>query len=296
MKKGWIVYNAYCKVASTGECINKLAASLKDVGAEIKILPHTDVKLGFDANGDIVPFVQMQKPDFCIYWDKDAQIAYMLEKWGLRVFNRPFVLECCDHKGKTFFELSGKGIPMPKTILSPLVYPINNEFDDDFSHYVVDTLGLPLVVKESYGSFGAQVHLAKTFEEFKSLRTKLLHSHHLYQEFVSSSVGRDVRVIVIAGKAICAMQRKNDKDFRANIELGGTGSPYPIDEKLYSLCGKIADILGADYFGADFLFGKDGYVLCEVNTNAHFLGIQSVTGVDIAKKYADMVAEILNNG
>ncbi len=296
MKKGWIVYNAFCYVESTAKCIQRLYDALTKKGFEISIVKHSDIKLCFDNEGDISPLLGLEKPLFCIYWDKDALLAHMLEKWGVRVFNKAKVLEICDNKGKAFFALSNNGIAMPKTIISPLVYPANSEENDIFAQYVADTLGFPLIVKESYGSFGAQVHIAEDFSKLKELRKKLLHNHHLYQQYIKNSKGKDLRVFVIGGEPICAMMRNNDKDFRANIELGGKGTPYTLNKNQANLAEKISNILGADFVGVDFLFDIEGLKLCEVNANAHFLGIEAVTGVNIADTYAQHIFNTVTNG
>ena len=64
------------------------------------------------------------------------------------------------------------------------------------------------------------------------------------------------------------MQRKSNSDFRSNIELGGEGECYAIDAKLNDICVRTAKILNLDYCGIDVLFGENGYLVCEVNSNA----------------------------
>ena len=45
----------------------------------------------------------------------------------------------------------------------------------------------------------------------------------------------------------------------------------------------------------DFLIGKDGNPLvCEVNSNAFFKGFEKVTGINVAKKYAEYILKDLN--
>ena len=105
-----------------------------------------------------------------------------------------------------------------------------------------------------------------------------------------------MRVFVIGGEPICAMMRNNDKDFRANIELGGKGTPYTLNKNQANLAEKISNILGADFVGVDFLFDIEGLKLCEVNANAHFLGIEAVTGVNIADTYAQHIFNTVTNG
>ena len=63
----------------------------------------------------------------------------------------------------------------------------------------------------------------------EAIMNKLKRTPHLFQKFVSSSAGKDVRVIAIGGKAVAAMERISAADFRSNLELGGTAQPYEID-------------------------------------------------------------------
>ena len=57
---------------------------------------------------------------------------------------------------------------------------------------------------------------------------------------------------------------------------------------------KVAFALKLDYCGIDFLLKKDGnFVLCEVNSNAFFSGFEKVTGVNVAKEYAEYIIKKL---
>ena len=124
-----------------------------------------------------------------------------------------------------------------------------------------------------------------------------MHVPHLYQEFVSSSEGRDERIIVIGKKAVAFMQRKNDKDFRANIELGGKAYFDVPPCEFVQVAQKVAEILDADYLGVDLLYDKSGLPLvCEVNSNAFFNGIESATGINIAAQYAEYIIKTVERG
>ena len=96
-------------------------------------------------------------------------------------------------------------------------------------------------------------------------------------------------MIVVGGKVAAAMLRSSKTDFRSNIELGGIGSPIEISENLKQTCEKVAALLNLDYCGIDVLIAKDGYLVCEVNSNAFFGGIEKVTGVNVAKRYAEHI-------
>lgn len=220
--------------------------------------------------------------EFALFWDKDTVLAKRIENSGVRAFNSSRAIELCDNKAKTFLELDGK-IKMPKTIPSPLTY-----FKSDLSDFVnkaADILGLPLVFKECFGSFGEQVYLCKSIDEIKQ---KVSEKPFILQEYIASSKGRDVRVEVVGGKAVCAMRRKNNSDFRANITNGGTAEAYSPSSEEERAAVEACRILGLDFGGVDIL---DGGFLCEVNSNAHIINIMNATKTDIAPLIFEYIKE-----
>lgn len=54
--------------------------------------------------------------------------------------------------------------------------------------------------------------------------------------------------------------------------------------------------MGLDYCGADILFGRHGYYLTEVNSNAFFEGMEKVTGCNIAAEYVDHILSEVGKG
>lgn len=235
--------------------------------------------------------------DAVIYLDKDIHIAAMLENTGMKLFNSAQSIAVTDDKMATHIALANTGIHMPVTISAPLMYR-----GDDDGRFILNLLSIihfPIVIKECHGSFGSQVYCAECIEELIELRSRLRNKPHIYQEFVSSSIGRDVRLIVVGGKAIAAMERRNTKNFKSNIEQGGEGYALNIkdlDERFIQTAVKATHILGLDYAGIDLLYGSDGEpILCEVNSNAYFNKISEVTGVEIPEIYVDHIIETLRN-
>ena len=110
---------------------------------------------------------------------------------------------------------------------------------------------------------------------------------------MGSSFGRDIRVIVIGGQCVAAMIRQSNGDFRSNLELGGVGIPMTPSPELKTLCERVAAVLRLDYCGIDVLFGENGYLICEVNSNAFFGGIESVTHINVAERYARYICSAM---
>jgi RimK family alpha-L-glutamate ligase len=151
-------------------------------------------------------------------------------------------------------------------------------------------------VKEAYGSFGEQVYLISSEDEFLAAVKKLGHKPFIIQEFIEHSKGRDIRVNVVGDQVIAAMLRKSEHDFRANMTAGGQASPYTPTKEESELAIRCAALLGADFAGVDLLFGEDGPLLCEVNSNSHLLNIYDCTGINIADCMFDYVLAQFEKG
>ena len=272
--KGFIVVNAYTQNIHELNQPNKLKEALESFGVEMKIVRNS-------------PAVLREEGDFCIYLDKDKYAALALEK-NLRLFNRAKAIELCDDKMLTTLALDG--FPMPETIPSLLCYSLEQPFLKELLCEIETKLGFPVVVKECFGSLGKQVYLAKDRAALEKISEALKSKPHLYQKYIAESSGTDLRVIVVGGKAIAAMKRiaQND-DFRSNAELGGRGEAYPLDNEARALCERVAKHLCLDYCGIDLLFGNEGYLVCEVNSNAFFGTIENVTKINIAAAYAEHI-------
>ena len=139
--------------------------------------------------------------------------------------------------------------------------------------------------------------MARNRAELACISERVKCKPHLFQETVQTSIGRDVRVIVVGGKVLCAMLRQSDCDFRSNIELGGKGSIYKLSKEMRETCEKVATLLKLDYCGIDILSGeRNEPIVCEVNSNAFFGGIERVTGVNVAKAYAEHIHACVYDG
>lgn len=211
--------------------------------------------------------------DFVLLWDKDINLARRIEKGGVPVFNSSSSVAVCDDKARTYIELSGI-VPQPKTLVAPKTY-----FHVDMSEFVdtaIEHLGLPLVFKECFGSFGEQVYLCKNREDVMSHITA---KPFILQEFIADSAGSDTRIEIVGGKFVSAVKRNNPADFRSNVTNGGTMTPVVPDNEMIETARKACEVLGLTFGGVDIL---DNGMVCEVNSNAHIINIMNATGIDIA--------------
>jgi RimK family alpha-L-glutamate ligase len=175
------------------------------------------------------------------------------------------------------------GLPIPKTMLT--------RFPSD-SDLIEKQVGFPCVVKVVTGSYGAGVYLCEDKKQFNNLSELIsaldFKNSMIVQEYVKESEGRDLRVIVVGGRVIGAMQRKaTDGSFKANISRGGLGEAYKVDEQMEMLAVQVAKVLDLDIAGIDLLFHPDGYRICEANSSPGFKGFEIVLGINLPQKIFD---------
>lgn len=228
--------------------------------------------------------------DFCVYLDKDKYISRILEKTGMRLFNGASAIENCDDKMTTHIMLADNGIAMPDTLAGLLYYDGSSPLPLDAVAEIERSLGYPVVIKQSYGSMGKGVFKADNRDELIAIAEKIKCTPHLFQRYIASARGKDLRVIVIGGKTIGGIERSSAVDFRSNIGLGGKAKRAIVPKSVAKTAEKAASVLGLDYCGIDFL-PSDEPLLCEINSNAFFDAFEAATGIDVAGAYADHIVK-----
>lgn len=284
-----ILINAYSRLEHGLYQSARLKEELEKLGVVTDIRRNNFFATAVSDCGEAIS--RLSEYAFCIYLDKDKYTSYLLEKAGMRLFNRHDAVEACDDKMTTFIHLANNGIPMPHTLPGLLCYDPSEAISDDTLERVEHELGYPVIIKTSYGSLGKGVYKADNRAELRREAERVKCMPHLFQRFVGSSYGKDIRVAVIGGKYIAAMERCSSGDFRSNLELGGSGRAVVPPDEVVRMCEKVADILNLDYCGVDVLYGEHGYFVCEVNSNAFFRGLEAATGLNIARAYCDHILD-----
>lgn len=288
--KGWLITNGFLNSHKFQELYEMFQESAKRFSVDLTLKRNDEilVDIGFDKDS------WANKPDFVLFWDKDIKLASYLEKLGIRVFNSSRSIEICDDKSLTHLELMNQGIRMPRTIFAPMTYSNIGFTNYKFLKHVKSILEFPLIIKEVFGSFGKQVYLANNEEELQIIVSQHSNNPLIFQEFIRSSRGKDIRLQVVGNEVVASMYRYNDTgDFRANLSSGGKMKGYSPTKAQEELAIKCCNILGLNFAGVDLLFGeKDEPVVCEINSNAHFKNITDATGVSVSDKIIEYIIKI----
>jgi gamma-F420-2:alpha-L-glutamate ligase len=206
------------------------------------------------------------------------------ERQGVAMINGPAAIETVADKLRTLQILSNS-CPIPKTILCKFPVDVN---------LVERELGFPVVVKTVKGTRGAGVLLCSDRAQFNDLANLLDEAgpgaDFIFQQYIVTSHGRDVRILVINGKAIAAMERRAvDGGFKSNISLGGHGAPFAMPDPLVRLAVHVAGALNLDVAGVDILFDVNGYRVCEANSAPGFQGLEKACGISVPEEIFKVV-------
>lgn len=285
--KGLLVVNEFLNTHKFNEIHNWLLEAGQKLGIDLKLKTNAELVM------DITEGEYNLEADFILFWDKDVKLAYYLEQLGYPVFNSSKAIGICDDKALTHLELMKAGLPMPRTIIAPKTFDNIGYTNYKFLREVELRLGYPVVIKESFGSFGQQVYLAYNYDELLEKVKECGAKPLIFQEFINSSFGRDLRLQVVGGRVIASMYRYADNgDFRANITIGGKMQCYEPTKEQCDLALQCCSIIGLDFAGVDLLFGEDDKpMICEVNSNAHFKNIFDCTGVNAAEEIMVYILE-----
>ena len=284
MLHGLMVVNEFLRTTKFDDIYRTLLSAAEKNGMELSVRTNAELM----GNAETLTPADF---DFVLFWDKDVQLAQLLEQQGLRVFNSAESILRCDDKALTWLALRPHGIKIPRTLLAPKTFPNIGYTSLDFAREAGRQLGYPLVLKECFGSFGQQVYLMESEEALLDKVQGLAGTPMLFQELVRESFGRDARLNVVGGRVVASMLRKStDGDFRSNLTRGGAMERYEPTDAEKALAIRATELLGLDFAGVDVLFGKDGPMLCEVNSNAHFKTTLACTGVDMADEIMRHIA------
>lgn len=209
-----------------------------------------------------------------------------LERLGVQSFNGSESIEAVKDKLHSQQILAENNLPVPNTMLAK--FPVDTAL-------VERTIGFPVVVKTLVGTHGTGVFLCDTPDRFNELMELIGSTQSnlplIFQEFISFSHGRDIRVFVIDGRVAAAMERRStDGNFKANFSRGGVVEEFRLNPEVERLAIESARTLNLDIAGIDILFDNGGYKICEANSAPDFRGLESCCNISIADEILASIA------
>jgi RimK family alpha-L-glutamate ligase len=279
----------------------RLSEAFSDIGMEAECLPITRLvsRIGGDSQSFGVSLQNGFKPlrgtDAVIVRAIPAgsleQVVYRmdvlhsLEDWGCMVTNSAECIERSADKLHTSFLIRNAGLATPRTC-------VMERFDDAMECF--ESLGGDVVLKPLFGSEGNGIvrvdSVGLAYRTFRAL--DVTRSVYYMQEYLPST-GWDLRVFVLAGRALGCIKRKSP-GLVTNVSQGAVAEPYPMTEETERMALSVASVLGADYCGVDLYPTPSGFCVIEANGIPGWRGFERATGISVAGRIARRIADGLS--
>ena len=209
---------------------------------------------------------------------------HWIEERGVPVMNPARAIERSVDKFYTTALLQEAGLPTPETVVC--------ESAADAMSAVL-AMG-DVVIKPIFGSMGhGIVRVNDPDVAFRAVRALEQLRTVFYVQRAIDHGGKDVRVFVVGGRVLGAIERQAPEGrWRTNVSLGGAARPLDLPLAWEQLALDAAAAIGADYAGVDLLPSRDGAIfVLEVNGIPGWRGLKQATGIDVAASIVDHLAE-----
>lgn len=238
------------------------------------------------------PDVIIMRPNILMDIDLQLSIAKQIQLMGIPTVNHYLPIVRAKNKIRTLQILSHEGLPVPRTVVVTNVQYLDR---------AIEQIGkFPLIMKLAQGSFGSGVSILESRRSLRSMLDLVIaahagrSSHILIQEYVKEAKGKDIRVFIVGGKIVAAMERKARRgEFRANFQQGGSVSITDLSDEEKQISLRAAKVIGLDVAGVDIIRTVAGPKILEVNSNPGLEGITSATQISVADfivQFAEKVA------
>ena len=200
---------------------------------------------------------------------------HWIEDHGVLVINSPRAIERSVDKFYTDALLHEAGLDTPETVVCETTADALD---------AVRRFG-DAVIKPIFGSMGSGlVRVSDPDVAFRIFRALDQVRTVFYVQRYIEHDGRDIRVFVVGGRVLGAIERHAPTgDWRTNVARGAAAVPLELPAAWAQMALRAAAAIGADYAGVDLLPSRDGRVfVLEVNGIPGWEGLQRATGLDVA--------------
>jgi len=274
----WFIYNRERLGEKNANFIAILKEKAEKLNLKIDILDVGRFIISTEDNGKLYYKGELVKtlPKIAFNRAPSAiELLRFLELKGVNTINNSESIVTVNNKFKTHCLFTKHNIKTPKTIYTPSKRISYNTLKGIF--------GPSFIAKDNTGSLGEGVFLIKNENDFKNL-PKI--KKYIYQEYIESSFGKDLRIIVLGDKILGGVMRSssNKKEFRANLAQGGIAQKIEITKEIEIIAKKVQNIFNLEFFGLDLLIDKDGLTVCEINAVPGLKSFRYIKDVSISEE------------
>ncbi|MEM2320315.1 MAG: RimK family alpha-L-glutamate ligase [Candidatus Bathyarchaeia archaeon] len=207
-------------------------------------------------------------------------LLHRLRRQGLYIINPPHAIERSVDKYYALALLEEAGLPVPRTVVTESAREALKAFHE---------LGGDVVIKPIFGSRGiGSTRVSDPDVADRIFRALEFHHQVIYvQEYIPHG-NYDLRLFVLGGMVIAAMRRVANM-WKTNVSLGATPVPYRPTKEIEDLAIRASEVIGCEVSGVDILESDRGPFIVELNSQPGWMGLQTVTGVNIADEIVDYI-------
>ena len=212
----------------------------------------------------------------------------ILEGYGIRCINPLTGIQTCSDKLATTIALHKADVPTPQVRVAT---------NAKSGLQAVEQIGYPAVIKPTVGSWGRLVarmndqDAAEAILEHRETLGSASQNVFYIQEHIDKP-GRDLRVFVVGGQPIAAIERLSTH-WVTNTARGAIAQGIELTDELSDLSIRAVRATGCDIAAVDFLECPiRGLLVNELNHSMEFRNSMDTTGVNIAEHVARHAAEI----
>ena len=244
-----------------------------------------------DADAVLARFIPSGSLEQIIY---RVDALHWIEEHGVPVVNSPRAIERSVDKFYTDALLQEAGLPIPETVVCEGTEDAMSAIramlgrgspGGGLGRRTLDEGGGDVIIKPIFGSMGhGIVRVSDPDVAFRVLQSLEQVRAVFYVQRAVESGGRDVRVFVVGGRVLGAIERRAEGgDWRTNVSRGGSARPFDLPPAWETIALGAAAAVGADYAGVDLVPSPDGTLfVLEVNGIPGWQGLQRATGIDVA--------------
>jgi RimK family alpha-L-glutamate ligase len=290
--------------AGTGWHTDDLCRALAERGHTGRVLPYEQLiaRLGtgrgvasglsianteiLDADAVLARIIPQGSLEQMIY---RIDALHWIEKRGTPVVNSPRAIERSVDKFYTTALLQEAGLPTPETVVC-----------EGVTEAMSAVLAMrDVIIKPLFGSMGhGMIRVSDPDVAFRVVRSLEQLRIVFYVQRAVDHGGRDVRVFVVGGRVLAAIERRAPEgQWRTNVSLGGSAGPFELPPSWEQMAISAAAAIGADYAGVDLLPSRDGTVfVLEVNGIPGWQGLKQATSIDVAAAIVEHLAVRVRTG
>jgi len=172
------------------------------------------------------------------------------------------------------------GVSVPRTI---------GVGGSSFPSQIVQTVGLPVVLKTNFGMMGAGVQRFSSAEELGGFLERNPDFTGVAQSWLPEGV-ETLRALVVSGVVLASgLRRAAPQDWRANVAQGGAMSEEPLSPVESELAIRATESLGLDIGGVDIVRTRSGPVVLEINPSPGLAALESATSRNLVNEIMEQL-------